>query len=465
MGIAGEAYRGAGGGGQRTAAGANGGCGVVVIKEKGGATKVSGMWSMEEQYDEALEGNWSFESSFGPVNVLVIGGGGGGMSSGAGAGGYQWNSSLPLSLNTTFTATIGAGGTGAIFGSPETQATIGGTTSFSGPTTQTIESTGGAQGIANSSPGCTGKDGASGSGGHMGPSPGPVAAGSGNSPAKFMSQGNPGGDGTPADNAGFGGGGGAGAAAANLPDQGPGVTGPGGAGGAGSSAWPGDSTLRAGGGGGRGGYPDPVARCSPSFPTYGGAGGPGGGGNGVSGHDPSPQPVPLSKTLGFPGTANTGGGGGGGGGNPNPCLCSRKGGSGGSGVVLIQYPGAQQAVGGTVTSIPGCKTQHAFNSTSTFHTAYPGNPTTIDYVVVGGGASGGVGRGGGGGAGGYRTSYGVPGTPGLTLFGCSTYPITIGAGGAAQSFPSSTPTNMGKRGSDSIFFFYNINCRRSWRRW
>ena len=49
---------------------------------------------------------------------------------------------------------------------------------------------------------------------------------------------------------------------------------------------------------------------------------------------------------------------------------------------------SQQASGGTVTSVPGCKTQHAFNSTGLFNTSYPAATVTLDYLLVGGGGGG-----------------------------------------------------------------------------
>jgi hypothetical protein len=60
-------------------------------------------------------------------------------------------------------------------------------------------------------------------------------------------------------------------------------------------------------------------------------------------------------------------------------------------------------------------------------------PSTIEYLVVGGGAGG---LGGGGGAGGFRTATGFAVSKGTT------YTVTIGAGGPAQ-----TTTN----GQDSVF--------------
>ncbi len=72
---------------------------------------------------------------------------------------------------------------------------------------------------------------------------------------------------------------------------------------------------------------------------------------------------------------------------------------------------------------------------------------SASYLVVGGGASGGNGddRGGGGGAGGYLTNVGGSA---ITLNGGSTYTITIGQGGAAQSTGPS-PWGSGNDGNPS----------------
>ena len=66
-----------------------------------------------------------------------------------------------------------------------------------------------------------------------------------------------------------------------------------------------------------------------------------------------------------------------------------------------------------------------------FTTAYPATTVAVDYLVIaGGGGGGGTNHGAGGGAGGYRTSYGVPAAPTMTLYDGSSYAVTIGAGGA-----------------------------------
>ena len=86
------------------------------------------------------------------------------------------------------------------------------------------------------------------------------------------------------------------------------------------------------------------------------------------------------STDGNAGTANTGGGGGGG-------HCGENAYAGGSLVVLIQYPGAQRAGGGTVSCV-SCKTQHLFSGSGTF-TTKSGPYLDIDYLVVAGGGAGG----------------------------------------------------------------------------
>jgi hypothetical protein len=325
------------------AQGGDGGSGLVVVKEKGSVTKVSGMWSMQDQYDESLAGNWSFASPFGDVNILTIGGGGGGAYGAGGAGGYQFNTALTLGTGVTYTATIGAGGISGAPGRPPPNSQAPGVnTTFSGPDIQTMTAYGGGRAKSAGTDPVGSQNGGSGGGSNYHSPANPEPAGSGNTPVTFMSQGNPGACGTVSDNSATGGGGGAGAAAAFVPLGPPGAGScmVGGAGGAGSSGWPGDCTLRAGGGGGAGG-------------PGGGAGGPGG--------------ALCAPTLGgVAGTVNTGGGGGGGSYPwtcPGPC-----GGQGGSGVIIIQYPGGPRASGGTITPVPGCKTQHLFNATGCFVT-------------------------------------------------------------------------------------------------
>ena len=122
------------------------------------------------------------------------------------------------------------------------------------------------------------------------------------------------------------------------------------------------------------------------------------------------------------------------------------------------------ASGGTETTVGDYKV-HVFNSSGTFTVNAVGNPAgsdAVDYVVVaGGGGGGGQGQGrltgGGGGAGGYRESNPAPGTEwtgsplanpgGAVPVSVTSYPISIGSGGAATSGQD----NRGCRGTASTF--------------
>jgi hypothetical protein len=120
------------------------------------------------------------------------------------------------------------------------------------------------------------------------------------------------------------------------------------------------------------------------------------------------------------------------------------------------------ATGGTITCC-GDYRIHTFTADGCFSVSAAGNPAgsdSVDYIVVGGGGAGGGcygtgSAGGGGGAGGFREGYN-PGsytasplaTTALPVT-ATTYPITIGAGGAGSAVPS--PEYSGNPGSDSIF--------------
>ena len=118
--------------------------------------------------------------------------------------------------------------------------------------------------------------------------------------------------------------------------------------------------------------------------------------------------------------------------------------------------GFTQATGGTITTSGDFKI-HSFTGDGTFcvsfagnSAAFPGNPlagpNSADYLVVAGGGSGSGGGGAGGGAGGYRTSgFGPSPLRGdaLTLT-ASSFPVTVGAGGAVG--PACVT-----RGSNSVF--------------
>ena len=124
------------------------------------------------------------------------------------------------------------------------------------------------------------------------------------------------------------------------------------------------------------------------------------------------------------------------------------------------------ATGGTVTESGDFKI-HTFTGDGCFVVSCGGNPAgsdSVDYLVVaggggGGGAQPGSGGRGGGGAGGFRLSNSTcmpaPLTSPLAVscgitVATTTYPVTVGAGGAAGAASCSPPGDGGK-GSDSIF--------------
>ena len=129
------------------------------------------------------------------------------------------------------------------------------------------------------------------------------------------------------------------------------------------------------------------------------------------------------------------------------------------------------ATGGTITCC-GDYRIHTFTGPGTFTVTCAGNPVgsnSVDYLVVAGGGGGGFttgcnGGSGGGGAGGYRESPGTAsGSYTVSPLGASpavaltvpatSYPITVGAGGAAGASPPSGPIcqNAPAKGSNSIF--------------
>jgi len=119
------------------------------------------------------------------------------------------------------------------------------------------------------------------------------------------------------------------------------------------------------------------------------------------------------------------------------------------------------ATGGTVTTSGSFKI-HTFTGDGTFVVSQVGNPagsTSVDYLVVAGGGTGGFanGGGGGGGAGGLRYSASTYTTPapapsaGTALpVSVTTYPITVGAGGASFTVPDGSHAS-GNDGSNSVF--------------
>ena len=107
-----------------------------------------------------------------------------------------------------------------------------------------------------------------------------------------------------------------------------------------------------------------------------------------------------------------------------------------------------EATGGTVTESGDFKI-HSFTGDGCFVVSQLGTgtgPSNVDYLVVAGG--GGGGGQGGGGAGGHRTTFPSPScNAGAFPISATTYPITVGAGGASPP----AINDYGRKGSDSIF--------------
>lgn len=236
------------------------------------------------------------------VEYLVVAGGGGSIRGGGGAGGYRTATGFTLTPGTSYTITVGAGGSGAQSKHPVGTSTNGSNSVFS-----TITSTGGGAGSAY------GAGSAGGSGGGAGNGASISAGGSGTS-----GEGNAGGE-TNNTASPYASAGGGGADAAGQNQQSSTVAG---AGGAGKTFY---STVYAGGGGG-----------SVAAGGTGGAGGSGGGGAGDG----------SGTGSGASGTVNRGGGGGGGGGGGT----APTGGNGGSGLVILRVPAANYS--GTTTGSP-----------------------------------------------------------------------------------------------------------------
>ena len=343
---------------------------------------------------------WTGLSTVTASYLQVAGGGSGGAAGGwtnygpggGGAGGLL-SGTTSLSLASSYTVVVGAGGAGSVATSSQAFNGTQGSNSQFGVLTAAV---GGGYGACPSTSYGTGAggNGGSGGGGFSG------SAGIGAGGTATSGQGNNGGA---SSNAGGGGGGGGGAGAVGAT----GSAGASGAGGAGTaSTITGSSVIYAGGGGG-----------GASNSNSAGAGGTGGGGTGGA-----------YQGNGNAGTANLGAGGGGSGaGNSATTVIS---GNGGSGVVIISYPSPQKFGGGIVTT-SGSNTIHTFQTSGTLS---PLSTLTASYLIVAGGGSGGGGgdANGGGGAGGLLTGSG------LTIDTNSIYVVTVGAGGSITSSGSSS---------------------------
>jgi hypothetical protein len=281
------------------------------------------------------------------IDYLIVaggGGGGGGIGGGGGAGGMK-TGSVTLNPTTSYTATVGAGGTkstGTVPGYGTLSiGTNGGDSSLAGSDITTVTSTGGGLGGSYHSTSVDqGADGGSGGGGAGLTDGSPVPGGLGTA-----GQGNDGGGGYGASSQHAPGGGG-GAGEVGETGVSPGTNA--GAGGDGlQSDITGSNTYYAGGGGGG---------CHESVTVTGGLGGQGGGGNG--GLDGSPVRQAAA------GGTNLGGGGGGG-----RYATNNDGANGGSGVVILKiltadYTGVN--TGSPTVTTSGLYTIVKFTGTGTY---------------------------------------------------------------------------------------------------
>ncbi len=236
----------------------------------------------------------------------------------------------------------------------------------------------------------------------------------------------------------------------------------GGSGGSGGGAGGGTSSFTGGSGvsgqGFAGGNMNGPSQCGGGGGGAGGAGGTAGGNSGASGG------VGITTTFSGVSKQYCGGGAGqgdqgngsspgfGGGGVSQSGAANTGGGggalaSGGSGVGVIRYLGAQMFTGGVVTFANGY-TVHTFNSTADL-VPIPAGSTLIDYILVGGGGVDGAGNVGGGAV---RT--------GTTLHS-SDVAITVGAvGGTTTALSLSAGPGQAGNGGGSAHWGWDAstNC-------
>lgn len=333
--------------------------------------------------------------SGGKVDVLCVAGGGGGgiqHGGGGGAGGLLENTGLTIVSGGTYTAAVGAGGTGAhsggSFSSPKGE--DGGNSVFSGTSITTMTSVGGGGGASIATSNASGRSGGSGGGSGLegnGAGQDTTTGGSGTSGQGFAGGKHGGYSGT--NYGGGAGGGGAGGVGQNGVN---GATYIAGAGGPGKTSSISGSPVTYAGGGGGGSHQ----------PFIYGNGGSGGGGRGGLGNA-------TTTANGHNGVNGLGGGGGG------SAAYTNDGGCGGHGTIIVRYPAEDY---------------------------------NVEMLIVGGGGGGGKSGsagsdpgGGGGGAGGliYYSSYKI--TSGKN------YITYVGAGGEGRG-STSLP---GDTGSSSVF--------------
>jgi len=274
--------------------------------------------------------------------LIVAGGGSGGRyynAGGGGAGGLLSATNVSVTPGTTYSVQIGAGG--AAISGAGTLGNNGSNSQISGSGFTTVTAIGGGSGVGNSATAANGGSGGGASGYQAGVGKG-IYPGS-----TYLSQARQGYDGGDGGTYGAGGGGGAGAVGSN------GAANAGGNGGVGVQ-WS-DGNFYAGGGGGSA-YAD-----SQGFTP--GNGGEGGGGRGAT--FPAGSYTTLTAPA-TPGTVNTGGGGGGASGYHTGSQVAE---AGGSGVVIIRYPTANDlssTTGSPIKTITGGYKYYKFTQSGTF---------------------------------------------------------------------------------------------------
>ena len=315
----------------------------------------SGVFNLKQQLFALAQQAWGGPQRPKYVEYLVVAGGGGGgkLRGGGGGAGGLLTGIVPVATDTSYTVTIGGGGVGATTSGNGITGSNGVASVFG-----RISATGGGGGA--SAGGVLGGNGASGGSGGGSTIDTDTGALTGTAGQGTVGQGNAGCVSILTNMPAGGGGGGAGIIAPGYSAN------TGGNGGAGiASTITGTVTTYAGGGGG--GIQSNGAAVST------GVGGVGGGGN-----------AGFGAQAGFNGIDNTGGGGGGdGNGGASPY-----GGTGGSGIVIVRYPGSVQFyTGGTVWASHDGYVVHSFVASGSLA---PTTPTQLNpYPVAFGAAYGG----------------------------------------------------------------------------
>lgn len=213
--------------------------------------------------------------------------------------------------------------------------------------------------------------------------------------------------------------------------------------------WEGNPVGAGGGGAGQAGYSchggnGIISGITGTFCYYGGGSGAGGvngygGGRAGCGGGAIGRPAGTSGS-GFAGNVNTGGAGSGGaaGGGNEPFY---PGAAGGSGIVIITYPGPAKYTGGTISCV-GNKVVHCF--TSSGNLTYCSRILMAEYLMVGGGGGGAYQWAGGGGAGSFSTGFvAIDGSYFNTPIS-----VVVGAGGAKGTAGAC----RGSNGANSSFY-------------